>query len=252
LILAVATGAATREATANLVRESRRVDVGGRHEQWSLEWKTPPVPECVTEDAGAFTCLCIGFAFGERGEIDLVRRAGTEPEDRLPLGPLFDDPMMDWGGMAVIPRWPLRNSDSQDIPEAAIRRRPPVRIMELRDYDHDGAATEFFLQTGTLPCGKRMGIVLGVSRDRPTLHAFTSVAHPERPLFLRTDQWEALARARGPVDRIDWLCGDHAADDQYEVTLTAAAGRISVTQRIYACTPGPEWKKGRLVRSEPR
>ena len=120
--------------------------------------------------------------------------------------------------------------------------------MDLRDYDRDGWATEFFLQLETETCGKLMGIAVGVSRKRPALHALTSVAHPERPLVLRIDQWHALAKTAGPFTSVALRCGDHASSEQYELTLAAAAGRINVTSRVYACDAND--KKGRLLRTD--
>jgi len=50
--------------------------------------------------------------------------------------------------------------------------------MNFADYDHDGQATEFFLQTESLPCGKRAGIVVGLSRINEHLHGFGSFRNP--------------------------------------------------------------------------
>lgn len=141
------------------------------------------------------------FAYGESGQVDLVRKSTTGAVDRLSLAPLFigqETPAAE--GVPVLQRWPVLHSDYSDTSgtETAflqrIESRPVVHLMTLGDYDHDGRVTEFVLQVGALPCGKREAVVVGVSRARPTLHAFTSVAHPERPLVLEATIWAALLK----------------------------------------------------------
>jgi hypothetical protein len=130
----------------------------------------------------------------------------------------------------------------------AAHAREVVPIMRLRDYDHDGRATEFFLQTGSAPCGKRLGVVLGLSRERPSLHAFGSARHPGKPLVLRVEHWEALSRSQGPIVGVDWTCGDHGSDTQDEVELRADGKEIHVTRRVYACSE--TWDRGALRSTE--
>jgi hypothetical protein len=57
---------------------------------------------------------------------------------------------------------PHRSECSDVIRDAEIAKRPPVQLMYFGDYDHDGAATEFYLQTDAVPCGKSYGVVIGV------------------------------------------------------------------------------------------
>jgi hypothetical protein len=168
---------------------------------------------------------------------------------------LFDPEWVPFTGTAILPRWKILTDDlaagSAEAPEvqaARIHGRPDVQIMNLRDYDHDGRATEFFLQVAALPCGKRMGIVVGISRGRPTLHAFTSTAHPERPLVLRVDQWDALARSREPAAHVDWRCGDHGTSQQEELALEIVPKGIRVTRLFYRCTANDA--RGPLIRTE--
>src|SRR5207245_1387314 len=85
------------------------------------------------------------------------------------------------------------------------------------------------------PCGKREGIVIGVSRDRPSLHAFGTVEHPNDPLVLRIEHWMALADSNGPITRIGWSCGDHGSDTEDELDLRTDANGIHVTRRSYEC-----------------
>jgi hypothetical protein len=119
--------------------------------------------------------------------------------------------------------------------------------MRFGDYDHDGSATEFVLQIGTLPCGKRMSVVVGVSRHNKRLHAFSSVRHSETPLVLQAGHWESLLTAKGPIKVIHWQCGDHASDIEEELELKAENGRIHVTLRVYECKDNG---RGRLIKEE--
>ena len=253
-ILLTATGIAASGQPRDLVRERRIVKVAGVAEEWRLEWTAPPQPECQANGGGFYTCPCVGFAFGERGPLDLVRHRPGASDQRLDLAAFFDAEAPGGGDGATLPRWPVRTADvKRDRDPAlvtAVRSRPEIRIMNLADFDHDGQATEFFVQVVSEPCGKRIGVAVGLSRAQPVLHALSSVAHPEEPLTLRLDQWQRLARTRGPFTSIELACGDHASSEQYELTLSANAGRIDVTRRVYACSPGPEWKKGPLLRTE--
>ena len=66
--------------------------------------------------------------------------------------------------------------------------------MEFIDYDHDGRRSEFYLKTDTLPCGKSVGVVVGVSRSNQKLHIFGTVSKPTQHLLLQKGIWEALSR----------------------------------------------------------
>src|SRR5262245_4774528 len=83
-----------------VLREQRAVVVDRAMERWRLVWEGKPQPACAPDDGRDdtwTTCPCSGFAFGERGDLDLVRLAGTSP-DRLPLTPLFDPDWVPFGG----------------------------------------------------------------------------------------------------------------------------------------------------------
>ncbi|HEV3075725.1 MAG TPA: hypothetical protein VHB47_14985 [Thermoanaerobaculia bacterium] len=232
-----------------IVREERRVTVDGRPEVWRLEWRQPPVPECSAESDEWSTCPCSGYAFGERGELDLVRRRGGKEIERLSLTPLFTGDMGFAAG-AILRRVEPRESDyrddeDEDLPRR-VHRRPPAQIMKLEDYDHDGRASEFLLQVDVLPCGKRMAVAVGVSRSNPHLHVFHARDEPEEPLVLRIDQWEALRDASGPIRRVDWKCGDHASDTETELELQAGPRGIEVWEREYECDE--DGHRGRLIR----
>ena len=143
-----------------------------------------------------------------------------------------------------------REYNESDTPGFAsrLRDRPIVQIMRFEDYDHDGRATEFALQIGTLPCGKKMSVVVGVSRKSSHLHVFSSAILPKEPLILMSWQWAALGNAKGSVKVSDGLCGDHGSEVEREVELRAQNGNISATRRTYQCVDGG--RRGRLVGKE--
>jgi len=95
--------------------------------------------------------------------------------------------------------------------------------MNFADYDHDGEATEFFIQTESLACGHQNGIVVGVSKRNPHLHAFGTVLHPTRPLHLEPDETQALLNSSGPVRLVDLQCLDHGSDVEIELELSTTA-----------------------------
>src|SRR5207248_219360 len=152
--------------------------------------------ECEPSDA-SLTCPCTGFAFGEGGDLDLVRlRQGVE-HDRLHLTPFFAQVFPADGLQAIVQRWAPHEDDgktaySDDAFAEKVARRPNVQVIHFADYDHDGQANEFFLQTGTEPCGKRTGIVVGLSRRNRRLHALGTIHNPDKSLSMRKESWEAL------------------------------------------------------------
>ena len=226
---------------AAVTREEQTVEVNGVREVWRLEWKAPPKPTCEATP-GWYTCPCSGFSFGESGALDLVRlRQGREVE-RLALKPLFE-------GDAIVQRWPTTEKDTEDVDAAVVARRPVVKIMNLADYDHDGKATEFYLQTSAGPCGHTQGVVIGVSAANPKLHAFGTALHPEKPLVLQKGAWEELLKARGPVQVVDWPCGDHGENKQIELRLQPSARGIDVMREDYAC---PRTDHARLLKRIPQ
>jgi len=230
-----------------LIREEQTVVVDGVSEVWRLEWRKPPQPACPpVEDS--LTCPCNGFAYGEGGDLYLVRvRRGTE-YDRLHLTPLFENPEQ-----AVLQRWP---TDDKDLGAASspgfaeeVAKRPIVKVMQLADYDHDGRATEFLLTVENLACGHQQRVLIGLSRQNPRLHAFGTVLHPDKPLEMRKGMWEALRNAKSPVTVLDVSCGDHGSDGEGELQLRFTPRGIDVKQRNYACIP--DGKRGRLLSESP-
>jgi len=234
---------------SQLVREEQAVSVDHVAEVWRLVWKAPPEPVCSAADPLWTTCGCSGFAFGEGGRLDLVRVRQGHEYDRLALTPFFDDETPTRGPRAVVQRW---NVQSQDLEQgeseelaSRVATRPPAKIMQLADYDHDGSATEFFLQTGTLPCGKEMGIAVGVSGRQGRLHAFGTALHPDRPLVMQRQQWYALRDAAGSIRVKDLPCGDHLRGTETELELGVTASGIRAVRREFACQENNQ--RGRLL-----
>ncbi len=231
-----------------VIREEQSVIVNGVREVWRLEWTAEPAPFCEYGDESAWTCVCTGFAYGETGDLYLVRLgAGKEEIDRLHLTPFFTDQ-----DAAVLPLYPTDGGDRDLVARSRsleiYRNRPFVHIMQLADYDHDGNKTEFYLQTDAGPCGHTKGIVVGVSARNPRLHAFTTVTRPGQPLILQKHVWEALRRSSSGTARVlNWACGDHGAESQTEVVLRWSAAGIDGVRREYDC---PESKTARRLLEE--
>lgn len=236
--------------TNPLIREEQKVVVKGVPETWRLEWQSPPQSACGPEEIDlAITCPCSGFAYGESGRLDLIRLVNGREIDRLELTPLFQQVLANQDG-AILQRWDTEQIDYQDSKTEGfserVQNRPIVKIMRLRDYNHDGQATEFYLQTGVEPCGKSYGIVVGLTSKQPKLHAFTSITNPNKPLYLQKREWEALLNAPGPIEVLDWPCGDHGSPNEDSVKLSITnGGVIQAIRRRFECTQNGQ--RGRLL-----
>ena len=236
------------------VREEAEVRLGGAHERWRLEWRSRTKEVCMPESDGFVTCPCTGFAYGEMGRAALVRTRANGQQEELPLGPLFaDEENPAESAMAIFQRWPVADSDFaiNDSLERVrrIESRTPVSLMSLADYDHDGEATEFLLQVGTAPCGKREAMLVGVSASQPKLHAFTSVAHPSTPLVLEDYVWKSsLLAGASPMPVLEIACGDHGAETRTEVRLRATPAGLDGERLTYECRS--DGSAGKLLTSE--
>lgn len=241
------------EYPAPLIREQRRVVVNGVAEIWILKWRSRPKPACAPDEL-SLTCPCAGFAYGESGDLDLIRSRDDLVVDRFHITPLFQGaPFADVDG-ALLQRWrPDYDRDANLVDEpnftAFAARRPVVRIMDLKDYNHDGQSTEFYLQTETLPCQKSAGVVIGVSKDNPVLHVFRAASNAGEPLVMKKFEWDALPNASGPVRLTDWHCGDHASETTTVVDLSSSAGSIEGSRLTYSCTADDQ--PGQLLSKEP-
>ncbi|MBI3716252.1 MAG: hypothetical protein HY255_09690 [Betaproteobacteria bacterium] len=227
------------------VRQQRDVVVDGVVEKWRLEWQGKVTPTCgASELSTVSTCPCTGVSYGEQGKLFLVRARPLGAIERLALAGLVSgqyDSMADEGSIALR-RWQRQDGDplDEDSAEAkslpiAVAKRPLSDAMVMGDYDHDGAQTEFLVRIGHLPCGRQMMVLVGTSKKNPRLHAFSSLAHPERPLVLQLHEWQAMLRAQGPVTVLDWPCDDHGSENEIEKTLFAHEGIIEVHRRVYSC-----------------
>jgi hypothetical protein len=209
------------------LREATDVMVDGVKETWRLEWTSPPVPDCV--DDSFSTCACAGFAYGEKGDLDLVRARPGQPDERLHLGPLFE------GGKARLQRWPVGpKPPAKPASLVELSMRPLAHAMKLADYDHDGRATELVLQLGASACGHTPSVVVGISKSKPTLHVFGTSEKPTQPLELdRRADWDALA-AKSSVTVVEVACGDHGADTETSIELSAN-GELHAKDKTRKC-----------------
>jgi hypothetical protein len=231
-----------------VVRERQRVMVGSQAEAWRLEWRKPPELNCDPAGDDWYTCPYDGFAFGEEGELDLVRQVPGKPDERMHLTPLFK---LGFDGEAIarLPKWPVLKGDMdrKDSPgfTKMVYSRPIVRIMKLADYDHDGRATEFVLQIGAGPCGHRQTVLVGISRANPKLHVFGTVAHPDAPLVLESpDAWKQFLRSKGSCTVVSWPCGDHGSEEKVDIELVAETEGIRAFRLRYTCVAAG---RGRLL-----
>jgi len=232
------------EYPAPLVRERQRVLIQGVIETWELRWDAPPKPACEPNDA-SLACPCTGFAYGEGGDLKLVRIRNGEEIDQLELTHLFENADVNLGRIAILQRWKpnyekdFEASEKDDFLDM-VARRPVVRIMDFIDYDHDGNRSEFYLKTDTLPCGKNVGVVVGVSRSDKQLHIFGTALKPTQPLLLQRTIWDTLSHASGPVEVVDWLCGDHGSQEETTVKLQWTSKGIGAFRRTFGCPKSPE------------
>jgi len=183
----------------------------------------------------------------------LIRLRNRVEIDRLPLAPLFDVLFGGDARMAIVQRWAMdykkddpERSSKPDFP-ALVERRPVVQAMHFADYDHDGQKTEFYLQTEAAPCGKSVGVLIGISAKNPRLHVVGTRSKPNEPLHLKDYEWEALRRAKGPVEVSDWTCGDHGSDIEIKLRLHWTADGVDGTRREFTCPLGEQ----RLIRETP-
>jgi hypothetical protein len=242
--------ASSSEYPTPLIREEQTVVVGGVAETWQLKWTTPPKPVCEPGDV-ALTCPCMGFAYGEGGDLVLVRLHDQVEVDRLEITPLFEGEFAGRGRVAIIQRWQTERYDLDenlkgDLP-AMVAKRPVVQVMHLADYDHDGQKSEFYLQITTQPCGKNVGVLIGVSAGNPRLHVFGTATKPAEPMFMQEHEWEALHGTKGPVEVTDWTCGDHGADTETTLRLRWTPDGLAGTRRQFTCPPNPR----RLIAESP-
>lgn len=248
----------SREYPTASIREEQSVEVDGVVETWRLQWMAVPKPLCgANEQDTSLTCPCMGFAYGESGDLYLTRLRNGEEIDRLRLAPFFGKVFdsIEVNSSAIVQRWPVdRDRDyrlsSRDGYAKLISRRRTVQVMHFADYDHDKNATEFYIQTEAAPCGKSIGVLVGLSATNPRLHVFGTASNPSKPLYLQNFEWEAIRHnSTGSINVVDWPCADHGAERQTELTLKWSTKGIDGVRREYKCPVNP--KKRHLISEHP-
>lgn len=231
-----------------VVREQLQVKVAGQLETWKLVWRNTPQLIC---DKPEFDCPCIGFRYGERGVLDLIRSRLNAPDDVLALTPLFagrEHPAE--MNEAALQRWPVRDTDYERFTfgppiEKEISSRPLVQIMKIADYNHDGQASEFVLQIGTEPCGHSDTVLIGVTPKHPTLHVFASAEEPSEPLITERRVWENLLTSKGKAVVTVLTCGDHGSETEIDTELRVDAKGLHDVSLTYECTDN--FKRGKRI-----
>ncbi len=255
ILCAVLIGLPAPAPAEDIVREQKQVQIGKITETWQLVWHGKPEALCPASDMeSSMTCPCAGFAYGEQGDLSLVRKRGNRIVERLPLNPAFHYVDVAKGKAGL----QLKPLDEKDIDRdtakdrklsSDIQMRLPADVMVLKDYDHDGRATEFLVLLGNISCGHQMYAAVGVTRRVPYLHLLSTDEHPRSPLIMDIEQWNALLTAQTPTTIRVWDCGDHGSDYQTDFRLHARDGHIHVTERTFACRAGG--KPPRRLNSRP-
>jgi len=247
---------ATSVASNAYVRETRTVIVDGHREIWRLEWREKPIPACGADDVySAITVPCQDFAYGEAGLLWLIRQREGHDIDRMDLTPLYHESSLSgYDGVFVLRHWPMRIRDMDRTDRgdptllADVARRKPYVVMSLADYDHDGRATEFVVEVDDFPRAERY-VAIGITKNKPHLHALSSAAHPGEPLFLSKGAWDALKATGKPSNVVDWPCvfdlwGGSYADGASGTRVEANHGTIRAWDRNYACNAKGQLGKG--------
>ncbi len=237
-----------------VIREDKKVEINGSEEIWRLQWQTPPELECSRKNDDWYTGPCMGFSYGESGQLDLVRIKNGHETERLHLTQFFDEDAVislppsktSEPKIAILRKWPVLKGDfdKTELEDEDIHRRRQLDVISIADYNNDSVSRGFFLPTISV-AEHEYGVVIGVTRDNPNLHAFNSLANPKLPLYLQDTQWAAV-RLKKPK-AINWTCGDHGSEDETEeIFHYPKAGGIEVAERTYSCEDGFSYR-GKLL-----
>jgi hypothetical protein len=235
---------------ADLVREQHAVQVNGAQETWKLEWQTLPASACGPDDvAVALACPCSGFAYGEAGQLSLVRLRPGATRELLDLTGFFrKDSVPVSGNLAVLQRWPPVPPTAHDEDDdwhhasdlnfvARVHARGAAPVMRLGDFNHDGQASEFLLQVGAADCGRHVMVLVGVSKYNPRLHVFASSEAPDAPLELDAQTWEAVRMSARPIRALESQCQGQAGQMESAVSVAVRHGIFHVQRSTRPCPP---------------
>ncbi len=245
---------------AKLVREQKTIVVNGHRETWQLRWLRAPKPSPDCSPMGESyenNCLCAGFAYGESGRLEVVRRVGGKTErlvlDQFDRAGGFDTE----GPDTVLRKWEPQAQDPTDRSDpaaivkliTALKHRPQADVLALGDYLHDGVGRQFPFQVGQMTCGKRMNILVGVTAQNPHLHAIQPAAHAAEPIVADQRAWAALLGGGGVGTSTYWPCGDHGSEQEIALQLAARDGFVTGKTMNYEC--GKDGQRGKLVETGP-
>jgi hypothetical protein len=229
----------TTLAHPNRERDRATLEVDQVEETWILRWKNLPEADGWTWTA----CPDRIARYGERGELQLVRSRPGSADEILDLKWFFPE------NVARVRRYPDRGDEFFDKPTpelaAQIQERPAIRLLEFVDYDHDGRATEFLLPVSTGdPCFQDRAVVVGISRSKPRLHAFSTVERPRKPLtfFFSRHGFGELAKAPHDtwVEASVFRCGSHGSTIEVVTEVRWDDDGLHRRQRTFGCTPSYE------------
>ncbi len=242
---------AVAAAELETIRQETEVSFNGKREVWQLKWLGEvKLGACTVSDAAsAITCPCQGFAEAESGHLVLDRIVDGNFVERLDVSERLKQLPGDFGGI-LLPRWPVAGGEMLECLEQErdgkhesaceqlkqrVQKRAPVNVMQMADYAHDGAATQFLLHVMNLPCGKPVSVAIGVTRARPRLDVLRGAENPTEPLALFNWEWEAMVKVSNLVTVVTWNCGDHGSEVETRDRIEVKGGDISVRREESKC-----------------
>ncbi|MFV3127595.1 hypothetical protein [Niveispirillum sp. KHB5.9] len=246
-LLLAAPAALALPSEPETVREEQRLTLDGREEVWQLVWTGPVRDFCeAVSPEMAMTAPCASLAARETGRLSLRRMRDGTVIDRFDPGPAFEKATATVeAGLSVLPRRAAPDNEYERWLEdegrfvSAAEQRPPLSVMRFGDYDRDGRAVEFLLQTDAEPQGKPLYAAIGLPAGIDRLGFLRSAGRPDRTLVMGARAWMTLRDQGGPATVTRRACGEQGARTRSDYLLSAANGRIDVTLRDSACPNGP-------------
>ena len=252
LLVAMLFAATSFAAGTAQVREQKSVVIGGQHETWRLLWAAAPAAACAADEIeAALSCSCSGFAYGETGQLSLLRIPATGPGETLELAQFYIAAATPAPpGSALLQRWqpiPASASDEDDDWHHAsdfnflkrVQARRTTDAMRIADYNHDGQASEFLLQVGVLPCGRPQLLLVGVSRRNPHLHVFAAADAGDQPLLMGPRAWAAVLKNPRARQVVEWPCGTDADSVESVVDVEVRRGVFHLQRSERHCANPP-------------